>query len=54
MQTYRVQIIGLFDSVVFRWEGQAKEKYHAFKIAGAVFDGPFKRCELVEIVSKEV
>ena len=48
MQTFNVRIIGLFDQVVATWSGQAKNKYHAFRIAMAVYDGCLKRCEVVE------
>ncbi len=47
METFHIRIIGLFDTVVFVWSGEAKDKYHAFKIAGAIFDSCFKRCEVV-------
>lgn len=45
MDTYSVKLIGLFDNIVFRWQGKAKGLNHAIRIASAIYDGPFKRGE---------
>lgn len=51
MDLYRCNLIGLFDTIVFTWEGEAMDRFHAYRIASAVFNGVSKRGESTKIAS---
>jgi hypothetical protein len=49
MSNYKVSLIGLFDTVVFRMEVKAKDRGHAIRIAAATYDDCYKRGDAEEI-----
>lgn len=54
LRKFNASLIGLFGTVVFRQEVQASDKYHAIKIAAAIYNDCYTKGDAVEILPEAV